>query len=147
MSESAIRTEIVAILGTVTDIGIVHNRFRFANDWKTFLDMFKTTIGGVDLIRGWMVSEIAPLSEDYTNVKKRTYAINGYLAFNDGQSSELTMAALIDAIAIAFRPNKTMNNAALGHDYIQVLANEPRTFGGTICHYARLTLAVQDYNP
>ena len=145
MSETAIREQIAVILGTVTDVGKVHNRFRYTADAAAFLTLFKTTIGGKDQIRGWMISQIAPLSEDREQVKKRTYAIDGYLGFQDLESTELTMAALLDAIAAQFRANKTLNAAALGHEYIQVVTNEPRQFGAVLCHHARLTLAVYDY--
>ncbi len=145
MSETEIRAQIVAVLNTVADIGRVHNRFRYSADMAKFLSLFKTTIGGKDQVRGWMVSQIAPLNEDYTETKTRNYAIDGYLGFQDEGSTELTMSALLDAIAAAFRNNKTLNGAALGHDYIQVQINEPRSFGAVLCHYAHLTLAVQDF--
>ena len=55
MPEAAIRTQIYTILGGVTNIGQVYDYERWAADWVTFINLFKTTIGTVDQIRGWEI--------------------------------------------------------------------------------------------
>lgn len=145
MSEATNRAGIYNTLAAVTDIGMVYDYERWAADWNKFIDFFKTTIGGIDQIRGWEISQKAPVNEDRTSIKRRTYAIKGYMSVNDALATEKTFAALIDAIAAKFRESQTLDGTVKGHDFIQVEMIEPRMFGGVLCHCAELTLTVYDF--
>jgi len=145
MAESTIRAAIASILGAVTNIGKVHDRERWSTDWSKFIAFFKTRISGADQIRGWEIGRRAPISETGDDTRTHTYSIKGYLGVDDGAQSEKTFSALIEDVAAAFRTNKTLNGAALGHDFIQVETLDTRSFGGVLCHYAELTLTVYEF--
>ncbi len=145
MSESTIRAAIKATLSGVTNIGKVHDYERWAVDWSKFLGFFRTGISGVDQIRGWEIGRKAPITEDETSVKKHTYSIKGYMGVEDAAQTEKTFNTLIEAVAAAFRSDKTLSGTALGHDFIQVEALDTRSFGGVLCHYTELSLAVYEH--
>ena len=145
MGESIIRTAIKTTLTGVSNIGKVHDYERWAADWSKFIAYFRTSISGTDQIRGWEISRKAPITEDATSVKKHTYSIRGYMGVEDAAESEKTFNALIEAAAAAFRADRTLGGAALGHDFIQVDALDTRSFGGVLCHYAELSLTVYEH--
>ena len=145
MSESAIRAAIKTTLAAVTNIGKVHDYERWALDWTKFIAYFKTRISNVDQIRGWEIGRKAPVTEDETSVKKHTYSIKGYMGVEDAAETEKTFNTLIEAVAAAFRSDRTLAGAALGHDFIQVDVLDTRSFGGVLCHYVELSLAVYEH--
>ena len=151
MPEATIRAQIYVILSGVTDIGKTYDYERWAADWGTFINFFKTTIGGVDQVRGWEIGRrsatekkivigIGAASQEKTHV----FVIRGFLGVNDASATEKTFNALIEAIAKAFRTNKTLNGTATNHDYIQAEVIDTRMFGGVLCHHAELTLTVYE---
>lgn len=144
MSEADNRAGIYNTLAAVTDIGQVYDYERWAPTWDAFIDLFKTTTVGDPHIRGWEISQKAPVSEDRTSVKMRTYSIKGYMSVNDAAATEKTFATLIDAVAAAFRSDQSLGGMAHGHDFIQVDVMETRMFGSVMCHYAELSIVVYD---
>ena len=151
MSEAAIRTQIYAILGAVTDVGKVYDYERWAADWATFINLFKTTIAGVDQIRGWEIGRRSVKEQRITlgisssgNEKSHGFLIRGYMRVNDSEASEKIFNALVEAIADAFRANRKLNATAERHDFIQAEIIEFRLFGGVLCHYAELSLTVYE---
>jgi hypothetical protein len=151
MSEANIRTQIYTILGAVTDIGKVYDYERWAADWPTFINLFKTTIGTVDQIRGWEIGRRSVKEQRITlgiassgNEKAHGFLIRGYMRVNDAEASEKIFNALIESIATAFRANRKLNDTAKDHDFIQAEIIEFRLFGGVLCHYAELSLTVYE---
>jgi len=151
MSESAIRTQIYTILNAVTDIGKVYDYERWAADWATFINLFKTTIDDVDQIRGWEIGRTAALEsgtgEDASigqTDRSHRFLIRGYMAVNDASATEKTFNSLIESIADAFRGNLTLDDSAQDHDFIQGEVIDHRLFGGVLCHYAELSLTVHE---
>lgn len=142
MSESAIRTQIYTIISGVTNIGKVYDYERWAVDWGTFLNLYKDSGGK---ILGWEIGRKSPITEDETSVKKHTYSIKGYMGLKDADMTEKTFNGLIESVATAFRNNKELNGAALGHDFIQVEVLDVRTFGSVLCHFVELTLTVYEH--
>jgi hypothetical protein len=145
MNEAGIRAQIYDILGDVADIGTVYDYERWAKDWDTFIALFKTTIGGTAQIRGWEIYRPGPVPDDPTSVRSHTYAINGYMSLKDSAGSEKIFNTLIEAVYDAFLAKPDLNDAALGHDGIQVNVIEPRMFGSVLCHYCRLTLVCHEH--
>jgi hypothetical protein len=151
MSESAIRAQIYAILSGVTDIGKVYDYERWAADWTTFINFFKVTIDEADQIRGWEIGRrsakeaqtvlgISSLSRERTHL----FVIRGYMGLSDADATEKIFNDLIEAVATAFRANKTLNGSARDHDFIQAEVIDMRTFGGVLCHYTELTIMVYE---
>jgi hypothetical protein len=151
MSEANIRTQIYTILSSVTNIGKVYDYERWANDWATFINFFKTTIGGIDQIRGWEISrrsapekQVGISSGTGKYERAHSFVIRGYLGVKDADATEKTFNALIEAIATAFRGNRKLNGTAERHDLIQTDIIEPRMFGSVLCHYAELSLTATE---
>jgi len=151
MPESSIRAQIYSILSSVTDVGKVYDYERWAADWTTFVNLFKSTIGGVDQIRGWEIGRRSVKEQRITlgiassgNEKVHGFLIRGYMRVNDAEASEKIFNALIEEIATAFRSNKKLNDTARDHDFIQAEIIEFRLFGGVLCHYAELSLTVYE---
>ena len=144
MSEQTIRDAIYTILSGVADIGVVYKYEHWTSDYSQFLALFKTTISGVDQVRGWEVGLKAPLLEESNHVGRLTYSIRGYLRVNDELESELTFAALVEAVRLAFRTNVKLNDTAINCNFLSVDVLEVRTFGGVLCHYAEMTLPVYE---
>jgi len=151
MSESAIRTQIYSIVSAVTNIGKVYDYERWATGWDVFINLFKTTIAGVDQIRGWEISRRAcpesgtgPEATISQTDRGHDFLIRGYMGIKDADATEKTFNALIESIAAAFRADLTLGGAASEHDFIQVEIIEARTFAGTLCHYAELGLIVHE---
>lgn len=151
MSESTIRAQIYAIINAITNIGVVYDYERWAADWVSFINLFKTTIATVEQIRGWEISRRAAPESGVTaeatigqTDKQHVFLIQGYMGLNDSAATEKTFNALIEAISDAIRPKLTINGTALDHDFIQAEIIEPRMFGGVLCHYAQLSLTVHE---
>ena len=151
MSESAIRNQIYTIISAVTDIGKVYDYERWTAEWATFINLFKTTIGGIDQIRGWEIGRKAAPESGATEIatlgttdKSHIFVIRGYMGVKDEAATEKTFNLLIEAISDIFRTNLTINGTALIHDFIQAEIIEFRTFGGVLCHYAELTLTAHE---
>lgn len=151
MSEAGIRAAIKTTLSGVTNIGKVYDYERWAIDWATFIALFKTTVSGVDQIRGWEIGRRSVAEKKIvigigasSNEKTHVFIIRGYLGLNDAAETEKTFNALIEAIATAFRSDKTLGGAARDHDYIQAQTIDMRIFGGVLSHYCELTLTVHE---
>ena len=146
MSEASIRAGIKSVLNTVADIGAVHDYERYPtnNDWSAFLTLFKATIGGVDQVRGWTLSRRSS-SDSMNNPVPHAYIIRGMMSFKDSTETEKTFTTLIESVRTAFRADKTLSGNALGHDFIQVSLQEPRFFGGVLCHYCELSITAYEH--
>ena len=141
MSESAIRAQIYTIMGGIANIGQVYDYERWADNWADFINLFKDSTGK---ILGWEISRKAPISDIMNEPRVHTYSIKGYMGVSDANASEKVFNALIELIAATFRVNLTLNNAALGHDLIQVTSLDTRTFASVLSHAAELTLTVYE---
>lgn len=144
MSESTIRTEIKNIISGVTDIGVVHDYERWASTDAGFIDLFRTTIGGVNQIRGWVISRKTPAGEENNEIRTHTFVIRGYMGLVDANATEKTFTALIEAACAAFRANPKLNDTAASSEYITVNAVEQRMYGTDICHFTELALTVYE---
>ena len=130
---------IEARLNTVANIGVVHDRVRFSAAWDDYLDHFKTTIGGVDQIRGWqiVVPEIASTAQRMGAIE-REYRIEifGILGLADGSNTAATFIALVALVldALDFRTDLSLSGVV---DYSVGPATarfEERMFGSVLCH-------------
>ncbi len=131
MALSSIRTAIKTILEGVSGIGIVHDYERWANDWNTFLEFYKT--GGK--INGWSITRKAtPAKKGNVPTMMRThnFVIRGYYGLQDSAASEKTFQDLVEAVQDAFDaadhqlglPDNVLNSGP-----VQVKIVENRFFG------------------
>lgn len=147
MSEAAIRQQIFTDLSSVTNIGKVYDYERWAADWAVFINLFKTRINNVDQIRGWEIGrKAAPATYD-SNAEETTnhqFFIKGYMGVKDSDATEKTFNTLIEAVRTKFRFNFKLNGTCELAGPISVDLIDTRTFGSVLCHYAELSLPVQE---
>lgn len=150
MSEATIRANIKTAIESVTNVGVVYDYLRFAAEWDAFLDLFKTTIGGMDVIRGWHFTcdgfdpaqeretfgDTGYLNRDYH------YTIMGYFSLDDSAASEKTAFAIAELVV-----NALSNHLTGGLDNMPTLVTfAPRTLGSVLCHFAEISMTVnQEY--
>lgn len=153
MNLPTIREQTKTILSGVPGIGIIHDYERLAVDWNKFLDFYKAADGKIN---GWTITRDATPERWLTNIDyERVFemAIRGYYGLQDAAASEIAFQALIEGICDEFRGNDTLNGTCettcpefggmAGKSGIQVVAVEPRMFGGVLCHYCELRLGAQ----
>lgn len=150
-NEATIRASIKTAIQTVTNVGVVYDYLRFASNWDDFLDLFKTTISGTDMIRGWhfTCNGLNPSVERETFAgtfdsgeitRDYQYKILGYASLDDSAATEKTFFAIAELVLDALS-----NRITGGKDNIPTLTTfEPRTFGGVVCHFAEITMTVED---
>lgn len=154
MSDLAtIRAAIVAALGSVPNVGLVHSYERFAQHEKAFRDLYQS--GGQLL--GWNVRRRATReSSDALGrwTVTHEWRISGFMALNDAAATELEFDDLIEAARDVFRADETLGGVVAttvigdGPDDpagLQLLESGPVMFCGVLCHSARLALFTRHY--
>jgi hypothetical protein len=150
MSQAAIRTALNTAVNTVADVGNVHDYERWSDDWANFLDMFKTTINNVEQIRGWDIAYRGFLAErdpQFTRsvIHRHAFWIQGYIRLNDEMASEKEAAALAEAVCTAVDSNATLHTTVYQNTGPASMEEfTPRTFGGVLCHYAKIVVVVPE---
>lgn len=153
MSAAAdIRAAIVATMQTVPAIGVVHDRERFIERMSDLKAVYVAPGLG---LRGWFVrrqqivetDRIQPRSVEYLR-----WRIQGVMAFDDANASELVFDNLIEKLRDAFRANDTLGGLvaqcalAGGKEAgLQLDDAGPVSFAGVVCHGARLSLTTQRF--
>lgn len=147
-----IRAAIVATMKSVPNIGVVQDRERYAKDMPGLKAMYQAA--GLGLL-GWFVrrqqlvetDRVLPRSVEYTR-----WRIQGVMAFDDANASELVLDNLVEQLRDAFRANDTLNGTvaqcalADGKDAgLQLDDAGPVTFAGVVCHGVRLSLTTQRF--
>lgn len=146
MAETTVRTAIYNALDGIANHGMIYDYTRWVADYTAFLTLFKTTIGGVDQIRGWMISlaEINQEQNDFTGAIWRTYTyrVNGYMGLDDSAATEKTFVALVETLVNAIDDDATLE-AYLYHPPANVLI-DTWNFAGVLCHHAQITQIVRE---
>ena len=149
MSES-VRHAIVTTLRRVDGIGTVHDRQRYAVRKE---DLRALYIDGQGVLKGWFVrfearSETEEAIGRYRVVVR--WGLYGFRGFDDGAESEKVFAALVEAVAAAFRADDTLGGVVLdtsapggAEQGLQVDQVEPVLFAGVLCHHARCRLTTR----
>lgn len=154
MSESNIRTQIKAIMESVSNIGNVYDTKRYFTNQADRLAIMKTTISSTDQIRSWMISrdgtpEVNQVLLGLSNSAGRDvihrYNIEGWLGLKDSSTTEKTLNSLIDAIEAAFASNRTLNATAFYHEGIVVDRIDHVDMTGILCNHCELSLRVHEF--
>lgn len=149
----AILADIKAKLLGITDIGVVHDYYRFNTDPGKFITLFAyTPTGGSKQVRGWELTRIsAPEKRKSIGLidKIHKFRAAGYMSLKDADATDKTFQVLVDNVCETFR---TAASGVSAWDYIDadnpgappVQANiiEVREFGGVLCHYAEIDITV-----
>lgn len=138
-------------LETITDIGVVHRRDRYAGNDTALLSLFKTRISGVDQIRTWIVTAGATQLEHESfgtdaggNLTGTvTIRVRGLLGFHDEDNTEDTLLGLAET---ALKKFGSLNIALTGAHGRILAPNISRVdvieFGSVICNLVEITVPV-----
>jgi len=148
MSEASWRAILKTALDGVTNIGVVNDYARYANELTDMETLYKTTISGKGQIRGWNIGLESIATED-TVIGKRTrrtltFKIRGYLSLDDSAATEKTMSALAEDVLDALDDNTTLHAQTAHAGRAQLTTMEHRTFAGVLCHYVEITQKVAE---
>lgn len=145
------RAAIVAALASVPDMGVVHNRERYATDNSKFAALYLyTPAGGKPQIRGWWLRRVE--TEERTDTfgpgtttNVHTWHVRGYMAFADADASELVLDELVEEFRAVVRDDPTLGGACEQPpeeetDGVQVLDAGPVMFAGALCHSVLLQI-------
>lgn len=133
-------------LAAVESVGKVHTRQR--NLVKP--DVFKTACvdSTTGTVAAWMISRKSRSDVQSSNISNtilHTFYLRGYYGLEDGTESELTFNNIVDGVCEAFRPQGSLDNIVELIAPVQVLDIDYRELHGVLCHYAELSLTVQEY--
>lgn len=149
------RAAIVAAMASVPDMGMVHDRERYASSNSAFQQLYLyTPTGGNPHIRGWWVRRARTAERSantHRTVNAHTWTVRGYMAFNDADASELVLDDLVEQFRAVVRADPTLGGACqpgpLGGsggddstDGVQVVDAGSVTFAGVLCHSVVLEL-------
>ena len=147
---SDLRTAIKTTLDTVTDVGVTHNRQRLhlGGDWSRFLTLFKTTIGGHDQLRGWMIlrESAVPTDSDFGETARlQNFLLVGIMGFQDSGDSYGTFQALCDTVMATFEDETTMGVSGvivggIGPCTLREFGEE--MLGSVLCHVGFIELPI-----
>ena len=133
MSEATMRALVYGLVAGVSNVGQVHDYERWANDWTTYLDRFKTTISGSDVVRGWTIT-CAGWTQDH-GVRSYIYKVRGYFGLDDSAASEKTAIGIVEDVCEALNTSSDFDDV----EAAELSIFEPRLFGSVLCHYAEIT--------
>lgn len=154
MAEATIRARIKTVVQSVSNGGLVYDYERWASDWTTYLDLFKTTIDSAEVIRGWTITcqsfqpvEIATMgSQDVETTF--IYKIRSYFGLDDENASEKTAIGIAEDVVEALNADNTLHGTAYDasgpHPLAELTLFEPRFFGDVLCHYIEITCPVKE---
>lgn len=144
MAETTLRGTLKSIIQGLTNEGVVHDYERFSADWAALLALFQTTIAGSDYIRGWTITceRVAQTRIEVNRVLVRAYShrIRLYWGLDDSAASEKAAFAMALGAVAALDASDTLHDGLTYYDAepASLETFEPRTFGGTVCHYAEI---------
>lgn len=146
MSLTEIRTEIKAIIEGVSGIGIVHEYLRWSSTSSKFLTLFKDKS---DKINGCMMTRVKTVEDAVsggrTSDRDHKFRIICIYGLDDDGESELYFQdTIVEGICTKLRSEKTLCNRTVALGVPQVEIVEPRKFGSVLCHYAEITVSVEE---
>ncbi|WP_230680869.1 hypothetical protein [Paracidovorax cattleyae] len=149
------RAAIVAALQSVPQIGIVHDRERYADGEAKFRSLYLyTPAGGAPEVRGWWLRRSATREHSPSVARAlnaHTWSIRGYMSFRDDDATELVLDGLVEQFRSVVRADPTLGGVVQPgpldsqEDGVQVMDAGPVRFAGLICHSAVLQLTTWSY--
>lgn len=150
-TQQQIRDAIKTKMLTVANVGLVHTFERYAAGQAQLQALYVSN----GRLLGWSIR--LPRSQRQSDAMGRleithTWQITGYMALDDGATSELTFDALVEALQDAFAADETLGGlvggTVLEEDSIAGLQRDdsgPVMFCGVLCHSAKLRLLTRHY--
>lgn len=154
--KNAIRAAIAAVIAAVPDIGVVHDRERYANDGRKLAALYQWTApDGSNPLRGWFVEFRSQSTSRRVGrrVETLTWEICGLLGFDDEGNSAAVADRLPGEVKAAIEADPTLGGTVnrLGvpeqGDAGTVFIGEVIlvVFAGMNCHRARLTFTTEHF--
>ena len=139
-------SKVKEILLTVPGIGTkVYDYERYAADWSTFMNYFKSD----SKVNGWEITVPSSAETEDTpsvNIRTHTIKIFGYYSLDDGNASEKTFRSLTEAVCDKFRNYQVdLDGTAFMSSGASVNVRENRMFGSVLCHFCEIQLNVQEH--
>jgi hypothetical protein len=150
-----IRAALVARIGSVPQVGVVHDRERYLKNEAAFRSLYVAS-GVSPQLRGWWLRRAAT-ERRALNMSRRlvihTWHVRGYMALADDAGTELVFDELIESIAAALDSDPTLGgltdpaplNQQDSREGLQVTDCGPVMFCGVLCHSAVLELRTWNY--
>lgn len=150
MAYTTLLAQIKSAVEGVPNIGVVRDYLRWWRTDKDFLDLFKTTIGGTEQIRGWTITrDGVPGNDRYaTGGQHRVthmFVIRGLLGLQDSTGTEKTFQALIDSVVDALDDTVTLGGNVRSAGPATVPTITHREFGTVLCHYCEIHFPVTEH--
>lgn len=149
MAYSTLLAQIKSAVEGVSNIGVVRDYVRSWSSDREFLDLFQTTVGSTDQIRGWTITRDAVQNVRYTtggqHQVQHLFVIRGYLGMQDGTATEKTFQALIDLVVDALDDKITLSNNVRTSGPVTVPTIAHAEFGTVTCHYAEIHFPVTEH--
>ncbi|MGO1078336.1 hypothetical protein [Inquilinus sp. CA228] len=150
-----IRAAIVALAQTVPDVGIVHDRERYASNPEKLRALYVPA--GSTTIKGWYVRRVS--TQETSGAIGRweiihRWRLRGFRGFVDDAGSEKAFDDVIEAMRDAFRDDETLGGTVIttvvgaGDSAIAGLQVDEAgsvMFANALCHAATLTLYTRHY--
>lgn len=145
-SYSAIRNALVTAVQTVSEVGTVQNRLRYASQWSDFLDHYVTTIDSTKQVRGWWI-ERERVEDSYTSAfgkvnRSHTFVIRGILGLKDGSDTDATFGDLVGDVMSAITGLNITGTWEVGPTLSRV--QDVRQFGSVLCHYVEVQTVIEE---
>ncbi len=151
-----ILADIKAKMETVTDVGIVHDYYRWNKDYKTFIGLFAyNPTNQPRQIRGWEITRISV--EEHKRgypafFRHHKFRFSGYMSLQDKSETDKIFQELIDEVCNVFRnvnaPDGStwyyMDGDAEESSSGQAPIIKPKMFGNVLCHTTEITLIVTE---
>jgi hypothetical protein len=124
---------------------------RWVIDESAFIDIAKTTIGGVEQVRVWFIdyagfpSATPWISRSANSMRDHQFILHGYMGLDDSAETAKTFATLAETICDALDDDATLNADALStsREPCQLVIDH-RMFYQKLCHHAQITLTVAE---
>ena len=151
MTIATARAEIYSVVNAVTNSGKVYDYDRLATDWGTFLNLFRTTIGGRKQILGYTIGYNGAAATDAEldprAFRSHRFVVRGYMSLNDEKETEKTAANLAETIANALDDSATLHDGSSFYNTepAQIEIFEARVFGDVLVHYTEIGLVVTEF--
>ncbi len=148
-----LRTGILAILGSVSGVGQLHNRVRYSDSWQSLLNLFSTPSEDPDVpprVLGWMLTRTSIEPVDSDSIYGAVYHIHhmqlqGIMGFSDNEDSDGYFQDLVDRVVEALEADEALygySNIVQGTRRPNVNTIELRMFGRLLGHYVDMDFAV-----
>jgi hypothetical protein len=140
-SITTVKAEIVKVLQTVSGIGNIYDKPRYANSYEKILEFYKygDNFKGIEFR---IIFKSKPDGEDNECLSKYEFTLIHQV--NDENSSEYTIDGFIDSISDAFESYKDLGGVVREHLGIETTYNEVQMISNILCHVVKFQLEVKD---